>query len=757
MATPVPTPIPLSEIASKEHSTAESLHNIETNLSNDQLIATVEKRLPQLANEIELHTAQIAKLLAVSTPLQVLHYVEVDLQTLRDELSTWNHDLTERAKTLDDQIDQLDRLSRIWKSTLQLPELSRTAPEIAKRLQRLIDSIGRTQQAAGSLRERGLSLQGRVLEAMAQSQTTISATEEAQANAVKKLFVQDSPPIWSLWARDWKEESQAPFIWRSTVRLAAAYIRHRPTLFLLNAIIILLLLFVIFRLRGRIHTWTEAEPSLRSAMPVFDLPVSTAVILSFLPFLITGPILMAPVLLQAILDAALLIPTALVLRRLVDRRQLPIINALLVFYVLDQLRLMTTPVPLWSRFIFSAEMLSGTLFLIWLIRSNSLPAVGANTTKFFARAIRSATQIGLVVFPVTLLANVFGYLNLANLLANGALRSAYVAAILYAVLRIVEGLIIISLVRPLAFVRVVRLNRPMLQRRLTGAAEFLAFIYWLSLTLEFFAVRTPLIKITEAVLRANLTIGFLSISLGQVLVFLATVWASFLASSFLRFLLEEDIYHHWRLARGIPQAISTIVHYAILLMGFFVGLAALGVDLTKVTILAGAFTVGVGFGLQTVINNLVCGLILLFERPIKVGDVVQIDTDVGEVRRIGVRACVIRTADGAEVIVPNGTIISNKVTNWTLSDRYRAVEVSVNVARGVAPQRLVELLKNVAANHPGIIKEPAPQAYPVNFAPGAVSFQLRAWTDRYEDWIQVRCDLAAAVDDALTREKITIA
>ena len=168
--------------------------------------------------------------------------------------------------------------------------------------------------------------------------------------------------------------------------------------------------------------------------------------------------------------------------------------------------------------------------------------------------------------------------------------------------------------------------------------------------------------------------------------FAVAVWASFLVSRFLRFLLEEDVYHHWHLERGIPQAISTIVHYAVLLPGFFLGLAALGVDLTKITILAGAFTVGVGFGLQTVINNFVCGLILLFERPIKVGDVVQVDEDIGEVRRIGIRACVIRTADGSEVIVPNGTIISNKVTNWTFSDRYRAVEVPVSVARGVAPR-----------------------------------------------------------------------
>jgi potassium efflux system protein len=150
-------------------------------------------------------------------------------------------------------------------------------------------------------------------------------------------------------------------------------------------------------------------------------------------------------------------------------------------------------------------------------------------------------------------------------------------------------------------------------------------------------------------------------------------------------------------------------------------------------------------------------LILPFERPIKDGDIIQIDTDIGEVRRIGIRACVIRTRDGSEIIVPNGTIISNKVTNWTLSDRYRAIEVSVTVARSPAPQRVIEVLKRVAANHPGVTKEPVPEVQVVNLASAAVSFNLRAWTERYEDWVQVRSDLSVAVDEALTRENIAVA
>src|SRR6201999_3159684 len=179
-------------------------------------------------------------------------------------------------------------------------------------------------------------------------------------------------------------------------------------------------------------------------------------------------------------------------------------------------------------------------------------------------------------------------------------------------------------------------------------------------------------------------------------------WGAFLVSKFLRFLLEEDVYHHFRLERGIPYAISTMLHYAILLIGFFVALGALGIDLTKITILAGAFSVGGGFGLQNVINNFVSGLILLFERPINIGDIIEVGGNVGEVRQIGIRASIIRTNDGSEIIVPHGLLISGQVTNWTLSDRGRAVEVSVSVAASADLQHVADLLQRIAADHPEV-------------------------------------------------------
>src|SRR5262249_1253493 len=257
--------------------------------------------------DIELRSTEMGKLLAASVPLEFLHNVELVLGRFRDDLSTWNRDLTERIKTLDGQFAQLDSLSKTWKSTLQLPELAQTAPEIPKRIQNLIDSIDRTRRAVESLRERDLGLQGQVLEATAELQTAAATLQQAQTNAVKNLFVQDSPPIWSLGVENWKEGGRTALIFRASASVFVAYVKRQPTLFLLHAIIILVLFFAMHWLRRGVHKWTQEEPNLRRAAPVFEVPVSTAITLSFL---ITGPIYsLAPLLLRAILGATLLIPT----------------------------------------------------------------------------------------------------------------------------------------------------------------------------------------------------------------------------------------------------------------------------------------------------------------------------------------------------------------------------------------------------------------------------------------------------------------
>jgi small-conductance mechanosensitive channel len=602
-----------------------------------------------------------------------------------------------------------------------------------------------------------LTLQSQLAEDEARIQTTLSSIEQAETQALKNIFVRDSRPLWSLetsLGTEWAKHSRESF--SSELKTSTAFAKRLPFTFLIHALFIGLIAAALHWLRRRIRKLAEEKPDLQRALPILDLPVSTAFALSML--LVPLVYEEAPRLIHVIMGAVTLIPTAVVLRRLLARNSYPIINAIVILYFVGQLRILTASLPVLARFIFLGQMLGAVVFLVWLLRSWHLPTEAAETHGRIWRTIRAIAKVGLIFLPVAFFANVFGYVNFGNLLGIIFFRSAYIAAMLYTAIRIIEGLMIIALqVRPLGSLRVINLHRQMVLRRTCRALEFLAFLFWVNLLLSFFGLLIPLIATTAAALNTNLAIGSFSITPGHILAALITVWASFLVSKFLRFLLEEDVYHHLHLARGLPYAISTMLHYVILLLGFFVALGALGIDLTKLTILVGAFTVGIGFGLQNIINNFVSGLILLFERPIKIGDVIEVGGNVGEVRRIGIRASVIRTADGSEVIVPNGSFISSQVTNWTFSDRQRAVEVSVNVVGGTDPQRVVELLKSTAAAHPGVAKEPSPQVYVTNFSAGAVTFQLRAWTDRHEDWAQLRSDLSVAVNEALAREKIAIA
>jgi hypothetical protein len=238
------------------------------------MIATVQRRLPSLTTEIDLRGAEMDKFLVGIVPLELLHSMEIVLQRQGDQLSNWNQDLTARIGALDNQITQLDGLSKIWKATLQLPELSSTAPEMPIRLHGLIDLINRTQQTAKSLRERDLILQGHILEATARLQAIAPPFEQAQVNVAKNLFVQDSQPLWRLGIEQWKEASQASLIPPASAALLNTYLIREHAVLYLHAVTIFFLFLALFWLRRRVHRWTEEETSLQRAAPVFDLPVS---------------------------------------------------------------------------------------------------------------------------------------------------------------------------------------------------------------------------------------------------------------------------------------------------------------------------------------------------------------------------------------------------------------------------------------------------------------------------------------------------
>lgn len=426
----------------------------------------------------------------------------------------------------------------------------------------------------------------------------------------------------------------------------------------------------------------------------------------------------------------------------------------MVFYLIAQLRHLAGALPVLSRVMLLLEMIGGAIFLAWFIRSTSRVTKDGTSSR---KATHAAAWVGLALFAAVFVSNSLGYVGLANYLGAGALAGAYLAILFYAAAGILEGLTFFALhLRPFASLGAVRNHEPLIRRRIARFIYIAAFIVWAPLTLGAFSLRSPVLDWLNAFANADFSIRSLHFSFGALLAFVVTIWFAFLLSRFVRFLLEEDIYDRLHLARGSAYAVTTIVHYIILLIGFYAALTAVGADMTRFAILAGAFGVGIGFGLQNIFNNFISGLILLFERPVQVGDIIEVGGASGTVQRIGIRASIIRLANSSELIVPNGQLISERVGNWTLSNRQRRIELRIGVSHDTDPQRVIDLLTKVTAEHPLVASKPVPEAFMLGFGAETLPFELFFWIDDVDHTARVQSGVAIAVNTALREAKIEI-
>jgi small-conductance mechanosensitive channel len=199
-------------------------------------------------------------------------------------------------------------------------------------------------------------------------------------------------------------------------------------------------------------------------------------------------------------------------------------------------------------------------------------------------------------------------------------------------------------------------------------------------------------------------------------------------SSKLKQLLVTRILGRTSLDIGAQQAIGTILRYVIVTVGFLIILQTFGIDLTTLNVLAGAIGIGVGFGLQNVANNFISGLIILFERPIKVGDRIEVDDVHGEVRSIGARSTTILTNDNIAIIVPNSKFISENVINWSFDRGGIRFRIPVGVAYDSDLDLVTSLLLGVAKGNSDVATDPPPSVRFLRFDDSSLYFELRVWT-----------------------------
>ncbi len=253
------------------------------------------------------------------------------------------------------------------------------------------------------------------------------------------------------------------------------------------------------------------------------------------------------------------------------------------------------------------------------------------------------------------------------------------------------------------------------------------------------------------------SVGEAGVTLAHVVAAVVTIALTVAAARNVAGILEITVLQRFHAEAGLRYAVNALARYAIIVIGMVMAFNAIGVGWSQVQWLVAAMTVGLGFGLQEIFANFVSGLIILFERPIRVGDIVTVGGVTGSVTRIRIRATTITDWDRRELILPNKDFITGQLINWTLSDSVIRVVIPVGIAYGSDTRLARDLMLDVASKAERVLDEPPPQAFFMEFGDSTLNYELRVHVNGLQDFLRVRNDLLSMIDDIFREHNIEIA
>jgi len=231
----------------------------------------------------------------------------------------------------------------------------------------------------------------------------------------------------------------------------------------------------------------------------------------------------------------------------------------------------------------------------------------------------------------------------------------------------------------------------------------------------------------------------------SIFMFVIFIAAFALTSRLLQRVLRAHLFSRMRIDQGMQYTLTRIIHYLVMIIGAVVAFQFIGIDLTGLAVIVGFLSVGIGFGLQNITSNFVAGVILLLERPIKVGDRIMVGNQEGDVVEINMRSTTIRTLNNVAVIVPNSEFVSSKLENWSYGDETVRVDVNVGVSYESDLETVIRSLREVAAEHPEVLKNPAPDVLHTGFGDSAWNMRLRIWLEDSQRHLEVHSEINCAI------------
>jgi small-conductance mechanosensitive channel len=419
-------------------------------------------------------------------------------------------------------------------------------------------------------------------------------------------------------------------------------------------------------------------------------------------------------------------------------RRRTVYGFVLIVIINESLQFFDFPQPLFRLFVLVVSLF-GLLLCLWRALYCARPV----ETLSYRWALRG----GVLVYGTIVVANVIGYSALAAHLLEASLQSVLLFLLAWILMTSGRGGLAWVLKSTTATrVPLVQKSAPTIVRVLSRLVNGFIVAFLSVYLLVTWGLYDNGLEAFRSVISMGFAIGSWQASVGLMLAAFLCIYVSLLLSRAIQSILAEAVFPRRGVDRGAQLSMARLVHYAILLIGFFLALGLLGVDFTNITIIGGALGVGIGFGLQTIVNNFVSGLILLFERPVRVGDYVEVEGLWAEIKKIGLRATIVETFDRADMVIPNSELISNRVTNWTRTNRMIRLRIPVGVAYGSDLALVMKILLDCAQDNPSVMSSPEPQALFMGFGDSSLDFELRVFTPDIDHKFVMQTELLLDID-----------
>jgi len=752
--------IPLEAVSDRAAKTGVELSTLLPTEGSRQMLKRIDLKLDLAFPEVESLLSETREALASQPNIRTVQELESkNSRILKERIQPWIKELDDELTKIQTALQQADKIVAVWAETsVEVKRQDNVAKTTVKRIAIVRSDIDKARSKIVEHRNQILAVRDKLVIPGSSLEADLKKLQSTNGARIKSIFGANRPPLWSPLIleslhKEWTALEPKQFFHR-----LQRDTNEQASLLSLQLFLFVTLAFILYWLRSRVRTrQTEKNYNLQNAREVFEVPLAMALLITACfttPFqwLGTNNVSFIVVVLCGVAILS-------IIRRFLIPAISPLVWGLMIIAIFDRVAIdLLGSSPTLEHVVFMMEMIGALGFLFWFLRSQRQTETSPTEPLApFLPFLNSAMRLAAVVLAVAIFFDLIGWGNLARVLRAGILGGGYASVGVYVLLLVFQSLVTFALLfRPLSLLYMVSRNRQLIRQRVERGLKVLAIGLWIVLVLRPLGLLDLMLDSIAKVLSATTSVGTLSISLGDIMTFVLITWLSLLLARFVNFILREDVFPRVSTGRGVPQAIAGLVRYSLIFIGFFVALAAAGIELTKLSIIAGGLGVGIGFGLQNIVNNFVSGLILLFERPIGVGDIIELPEIWGEMKRIGIRASVIRKFDGSEVIVPNSMLVSDKVVNWTLSDKLRRIELDVGVEYGTPAQQVIDLLVKVAKSNQRVFSDPRPpRAFFVNFGDSALEFRLWAWVD-VNDGYSIRSELAVAVQEVLKQAGIGV-